>query len=113
MMIASDGSQGMNCKQPGMYKKIRIGTQNMLTLNKGGALRNMEKVLQEYKVDITTLQETRWVGEGILERWSSNIHQSCQKSKHEFGCGFIVSKEVKHLGTDFTAVQHRICTLKS
>jgi hypothetical protein len=73
MMKASDTSEGMNYKQPGMYKEIRIGTQNVLTLNKGAALRNPAKVLEEYKVDITTLQEIRWVGEGILERWSSNI----------------------------------------
>ena len=45
----------------------------MLTLYKGGALRNLEKVLEEYKVDITTLQEIRWVGAGILERQGINI----------------------------------------
>jgi len=96
-----------------MYKETRIGTWNVLTLFKLGALKNLEKVLQEYKVDITTLQEIRWVGEGILERWGSNIYNSCQKSKHEFDCGFIVSKEVKHLVIYFTAVDQRICTLKS
>jgi hypothetical protein len=64
--------------------KIRIRTWKMLTLYKEGALRNLEKVLQEYKVDITTLQEIRWVGEGILERSSTNIYYSCQKCKHEF-----------------------------
>ena len=112
-MIALDGSEGINHKRPGMYKETRIGTWNVLTLYKGGALRNLEKALQEYKVDITTLQEIRWVGEGILERWGSNIYNSCQKSKHEFGCGFIVSKEVTHLIIDFIAVDHRICTLKS
>jgi hypothetical protein len=81
-----------------MYKETRIGTWNVLTLYKGGALRNLEK-------------EIRWVGAGILERRGSNIYNSCQKSKHEFGCGFIVSKEVKHLVIDFIAVDHRICTL--
>jgi hypothetical protein len=82
MMIASAGSEGINHKQPGMYKETTIGTWKVLTLYKGGALRNLEKVLQEYKVDITILQENRWVGEGMLERRGSNIHNSCQKSKH-------------------------------
>jgi hypothetical protein len=68
-MIASDGSEGINRKRPGIYKETRIRTWNMLTLYKRGALRNLEKVLQEYKVDITTLQEIRWVGEGIVKRW--------------------------------------------
>jgi exonuclease III len=40
-----------------MFKETRIGTWNVLTLCKRGALRNLEKALQEYKVDITTLQE--------------------------------------------------------
>jgi hypothetical protein len=44
-MIASDASEGMNCKQPGMDKEIRTGTRNVLTLNKEAALRNLEKVL--------------------------------------------------------------------
>lgn len=56
MMIASDGSGGSNRERPGTYE-TRIGTWNVLTLYKRGALRNVEKVLQEYKVDITTLQE--------------------------------------------------------
>jgi hypothetical protein len=67
-MIVSDGSEGINRKRPGMYKETRIRTWNVLTLFKRGALKNLEKVLQEYKLDITTLQEIRWVGEGILKR---------------------------------------------
>jgi exonuclease III len=42
----------------------------------------------------------------------SNIYYSCQKSKHEFGCRFIVSKKVKHLVIDFIPIDHRICTLR-
>jgi exonuclease III len=57
-----------------MYKETRIGTWNVLTLYKRGALRNVEKVLQEYEVDITTLQEIRWVGEDVLERRGRNIY---------------------------------------
>jgi len=74
-------------------------------------MRNLDKVLQEYKVDITALQEIRWIGQGIVERRDSNIYCSCQKYKHEFGCVFMVSKKVKHLVTDFIPIDHRICTL--
>jgi exonuclease III len=81
-------------------------------LYKGGALRNLDKVLQEYKVDITALKEIRCIGQGIVERRDSNISYSCHKSKHEFGCEFIVSKKVKHLVIDFIPTDHRICTLR-
>jgi endonuclease/exonuclease/phosphatase family metal-dependent hydrolase len=98
-------------ERPGVSKELRIGTWNALTLYKGGALRNLDKVLQEYKVDITALQEIRWIVQGIVERRDSNIYYSCHKSKHEFGYGFIVSKKVKHLVIDFIPIDHRICTL--
>jgi exonuclease III len=110
-MTASDGYERTNYKRPGLSKELRIGTWNVLTLDKGGALRNLDKVLQEYKVDITALQEIRWIGQGTVERRDGNIYYSCQKSKHEFGCGFILSKKVKHLVTDFIPIDHRICTL--
>jgi hypothetical protein len=77
MMIASDGSEGTDYKRPGLSKELRIGTWNALTLYKGGALRNLDKVLQEYKIYITALQEIRWTGQGIVERRDNNIYCSC------------------------------------
>jgi exonuclease III len=34
------------------------------------------------------------------------------QSKHEFGCGFIFSKKVKHMVLDFIPSDHSICTLR-
>jgi exonuclease III len=42
-----------------MKKEVRIGTWNVLTLYRGGALKQLEKVQQDYKVDIIVLQEIR------------------------------------------------------
>jgi exonuclease III len=57
-------------------KKLWIGTWNVLTLYKGGAMRKLDKVLQEYRMDITAMQEIRWSGQEILERrhlvWTSH-----------------------------------------
>jgi hypothetical protein len=80
-----------------------------LTLYKGGVVRNLDKVLQEYRMDITAIQETCWIGQGILERRDCNVYYSCQKSKCEFSCGFVVNRKVKHLVMDFTPIDHRIC----
>jgi hypothetical protein len=76
-------------------------------------MRNLDKVLQEYRMDITAIQEICWIGQGILERRDCNVYYSYQKSKHEFGCGFIVNKKVKHLVMDLTPEAHRICVLRS
>jgi exonuclease III len=81
-------------------------------LYKEGALRNLDKVLQEYEVDTTALQEICWIGQGIVERRDSSIYYSCQKSKRECVCGFIVNKKAKHLVIDFIPIDHRICNLR-
>jgi len=68
-----------NCKRSGTYKEIRIGTWNVLTLYKRGALKNLEKVLQKYKLDITTLQEINFSAQeypfSYMEgtRWQNDI----------------------------------------
>jgi hypothetical protein len=75
-------------------------------------MRNLDKVIQEYRMNISTIQEICWLGQGILEGRDCNVCYSCQKNKHEFGCGFIVNKNVKHLVMDFTPIYHRICILR-
>jgi hypothetical protein len=84
-----------------MKKELRISTLNVLTLYKGGALKQLEIVLQGYKVAIIALQEICWVGQGVLENRNCSVYYSCQKSKHEFGCGFIVNSKIKHSVIDF------------
>jgi hypothetical protein len=77
-----------------MKKELRIGTWNVLILYRGGALKQLEKVLQDYKVDIIALREIRWLGQGVLEKRNCrncSVYYCCQKSKHEFGCGFIIN----------------------
>jgi hypothetical protein len=58
-MMASETSDGSKYGQHGMKKELRIGTSIVLTLYKGGALKQLEIVLQDYKVDIIALQEIR------------------------------------------------------
>jgi exonuclease III len=95
-----------------MKKELRTGTWNMLTLYKGGTLKQLEKVLQDYKVDIIALQEIRWTGQGVLEERNCSVYYCCQKSKHEFGCGCMVNSKIKHSVIDFKPINHRLCTLR-
>jgi hypothetical protein len=75
-------------------------------------MRNLDKVLQEYRMDITAIQEVCWLGQGILERRNCDVYYSCQENKHEFSCGFVVNKKVKHLIMDLTPIDHSICILR-
>jgi hypothetical protein len=40
------------------------------------------------------------------------MYYCCQKSKHEFGCGFAVNSKIKHSVIDFKPITHRLCTLR-
>jgi exonuclease III len=96
-----------------MKKELRIGTWNVLALYKGGALKQLENVLQDYKVDIIVLQENRWIGQGVLEKRNFSVYCCCRKCKHEFGCGFMVISKIKHSVIDFKPINHRLCTLRA
>jgi hypothetical protein len=56
----------------------------VLTLYKWGALKQLEKLLQDYKMDIIALQELCCIGQGVLEKRNYNVYCCCQESKHGF-----------------------------
>jgi exonuclease III len=71
----------------------------------------LEKVLQDYKIDIIALEEIRWIGQGV-EQWNCSVYYCGQRSKHEYGCGFIVNSKMKHSIIDFKLINHELCTLR-
>jgi hypothetical protein len=53
--------------------------------------------LDSYKLDITAIQELRWLDKGVMEKRNHVIFNSCLKKSHMFGIGFIVSKKLSTL----------------
>jgi hypothetical protein len=68
--------------------------------------------LDKYNLEITAVQEMRWIGQGILEKKNHMIFFSCHKKNHMFGTGFIINKKIKHLLMDFKAKSHTKCRLR-
>jgi mRNA deadenylase 3'-5' endonuclease subunit Ccr4 len=64
-------------------KRLRIGTWNVLSLYKSGALKKLLSQLDSYKTDIIALQEIRWTGEGIIDK-----KNRCDRKRHMFRKGF-------------------------
>ena len=68
--------------RPGKEKdyKLKIGTWNVRTLRRPGALQELRKVITSYGADVVALQEMRWKGTGILRGRSNNadIYYSCK-----------------------------------
>ena len=73
-----------------------ICTWNVRSLNKLGAISQ----LQAYKTDIIALQEMRWTGQGRTNLSSCDVYYSGHASRHEFGCGFAVSGNLKNSSLD-------------
>jgi hypothetical protein len=57
--------------------------------------------LDSYKLDITAIQDLRWLDKGVMEKRNHVIFYSCQKKSHMFGTGFIVSKILSSLSWIF------------
>jgi hypothetical protein len=73
------------------------------------SLKMLLEQLDSYKLDITAIQELRWLGKAVMEKRDHVIFYSCQKKSHMFATAFTVSKKIKHLILDFQAKSHRTC----
>ena len=91
---------------------LRICTWNVRTLYRPGATIQLADVLENYKADITAIQEMRWTGHGCTKRKNCDIYYSCHEKRHEFGCGFVVGKRLRHLVSRFNPVSERIATIR-
>ncbi|PNF41348.1 hypothetical protein B7P43_G16505 [Cryptotermes secundus] len=67
---------------------LRIGSWNVLSLYRARVLKMLLEQLDSYKLDITPIQELRWLGKGVTEKRDHVVFYSCQKKSHMFGTGF-------------------------
>ena len=68
--------------------------------------------LEKYYVDITCVQEMRWIGLGTIEKKNWIIFYSCDNKEHKLGTGFVIHKKVKHLIMNFQPKSPRMCWLR-
>ena len=68
--------------------------------------------LEKYYVDITCVQEMRWIGSGTIEEKNWIIFYSCDNKEHKLGTGFVIHKKVKHLIMGFQPKSPRMCWLR-
>jgi exonuclease III len=66
---------------------------------------------EKYYVDITCVQEMRWIGSGTTEKKNWIIFYSCDNKEHKLGTGFVIHNKVKHLIMDFQPKSPRMCWL--
>ena len=62
-----------------------------------GVVTQLENVLSDYKADITALQEMGRTGQGRSNLSFCDIYYIGHASRHEFGCGFAVRRNLGDL----------------
>ena len=68
--------------------------------------------LEKYYVDITCVQEVRWIESGTVEKKNCIIFYSCDNKEHKLGTGFVIHKKVKHFIMNFQPKSPRMCWLR-
>jgi exonuclease III len=94
------------------FKDLRIGSWNVLSLYLSKSLQMLLDQLEKYHVDITCVQEMRWIGSGTTEKKHWIIFYNCDNKEHKLGTEFVIHKKVKHLIMNFQPKSPRMCWLK-
>jgi exonuclease III len=92
---------------------IEIGTCNMRSLYKIGALNALIMQLEKYRISTTSVQETRWLGSGMHNlKKHSILYSGKERGSHEFGVAFIIGNSMGVNIMDFQPVSERVAVLR-
>lgn len=90
---------------------LQIGTWNVRSLFRTGALTTSLPCLERYKMDITAIQEVRWTSSGSSKSQGMTIFYS-GGDKHERGVGFIIKENLLPQITNFKPINDRLCYIE-
>ena len=91
---------------------IRMGTWNIRTLMTVGKIEEIGKQMKEYKIEILALQETRWKGEGQIDRNNYTLLYGGEDKQGKRGTGFMISKTFKERILEYRRINGRISLLR-
>jgi hypothetical protein len=93
-------------------KDLRIGSWNVLLSLYRSKSSQMLLQLHIHYVDITCVQELRWIGTGTIEKKDWITFYGCDTKEHKFGTGLVIHKRLKHLVMSFQPRFPRMCSLR-
>ena len=81
--------------------------------NKPGAVRSLLQEISKCNLKIVAFQETKWLGEDIMDMKSHTICYSGKKTGiKEFCVAFVIKRDIKDIILDFKPINEKICTLR-
>jgi len=90
--------------QPRQWKRINEiwkETWNVCTLHRAGAINELVKETDKYRLDICVLQEIRWLGKGTVTKRIMILY-SGHKSDKQFDTGVFISRHIMDNVLDIT-----------
>jgi hypothetical protein len=94
-------------------KRLSIGTWNIRTLFKPGALRILIDEVTRYNLPIVALQDMRWPGKVNIKSENYTIFYSgTENDNHENGVGFLINDSILSNMKKFTAINERLCIIQ-
>ncbi|XP_070509045.1 craniofacial development protein 2-like [Chironomus tepperi] len=100
---------------PAKHKRtgdLQLSTWNVRTLTQPGALQALVLELRHYKSNITAIQETRWIGNNVLDVSRFRVFASGNATQRIRGTGFIVDPLWSEKVIDWKPVSDRLCVLR-
>jgi hypothetical protein len=94
---------------------MRLAIWNVRMLFRAGAVNEMMKQMERYKIDVCVcaLQEIRWPGKGTVVKKNYVILYSGHKSdKHEYGTGFYICRHNMDNLLDFEPINKKNCKIR-
>jgi hypothetical protein len=102
----------MNGQHQLKNKDSESGTWNVPTLLKPEVMKSQLQHLNDYRIKMEEIQETKWKENGLIDLRSHMIFYSGKEiEKREFGVAFMVDKSLKGSILDFKPKSDRICVL--
>ncbi|XP_037931768.1 uncharacterized protein LOC119666559 [Teleopsis dalmanni] len=93
-------------------RDIILGTWNVRTLLRAGALQETIKQMEKYNVDVLAVQEVRWQGCGEIECNGTKFRFSgIAERSGRSGTGFLLNKRVEKSFLGFRPINDRICVI--
>jgi exonuclease III len=92
--------------------KITLATWNVQTMVKPGKMKEIMEEIGKARVDVMAVQESRWQGQGRIDKDFSLFYSGPKERTGRYGTGFIINAKMRKRSLSFEPLSYRLCKLR-